>query len=132
MRAPDLAPVVAMFAGRLAAKVAEFGAARALDGVASLRELNGPSAVGAKLELAATLFGVDHLLIDFLLGLTGLLANMVDNIRDTLELGSAVQAAEALACGVRASFYSDVLFTFTVDNETADELAAETKDTFGW
>lgn len=49
-----------------------------------------------------------------------------------LELGSAVQAAEALAGCVRAGFNGDVLFAFAVDDETADELATEAKDAFVW
>lgn len=131
-RASALTPVAATLAGGLATKVAELCAARTFDVVASLRELDGASAVGAELEFGATLIRVDHLLLVFLLGLAGLHATMVDDIRDALELGSAVQAAEALAGGVRARFDGDVLFALMVDNKTADELPAEAKDAFVW
>lgn len=131
-RASALTPVAATLAGGLATKVAELDAARTLDVMASLCELNGARTVGAELEFFATLSGLDHLLLVLILGLASLLATMVDNIRDALELGSAVQAAEVLAGGVRASFDGDVLFALTVDNETADELAAKAKDAFVW
>lgn len=131
-RASALTPVAAAFARWLATKIAELGAARTLNVMASLRELDGARTVGADLEFGATLVRLDHLLLVLLLGLSSLHATMVDDIRDALELGSAVQATETLAGGVRASFDGDVLFAFTVDDETADELATKAKDAFLW
>ena len=131
-RAVALAPVAAAFASRLAAEVAELGAAGTFDVMASLRELNRARAVGAELELGAALLGLEHLLLVFLLGLAGLLATMVDDIREVFQLDSAVQATKTLAVGVRASFDGDVLFAFTVDDETANEFAAIAKDAIGW
>lgn len=131
-RAPALAPMAAALAGSLAAEIAELGAARAFDVVASFGKLDGARAVRAELELGAALVGLEHLLFVFLLGLAGLIAAMVDDSSDVLEFGGAVEAAEALAGSVRTGFDSNVLFAFTVDDETADELAAGAKDAFVW
>lgn len=131
-RASALTPMAAVLAGSLATEIAKLGAARAFNVVASFGKLNRARAVGTKLELGAALVRREHLLLVFLLGLAGFLAAMVDDISDVLELGGAVEAAETLAVGVRAGFDGDVLFAFTVDDETADELAAGAKDAFVW
>lgn len=95
-----LAPMAAALAGCLAAEVAELGAARAFDVMASFGELDGARAVGAELELGAALVGLEHLLLVFFLGLARLLATMVDDTSNVCELRGAVEAAEALAGGV--------------------------------
>lgn len=95
-----LAPMAAALAGCLAAEIAELGAARAFDVMASLSKLDGARAVRAELELGAALIGLEHLLLVFLLGLTCLLAAMVDDTSNVFELGGAVEAAETLAGGI--------------------------------
>jgi hypothetical protein len=124
--------MIAALAGCLAAEIAELGAARAFDVMASLCELDGARAVRAKLELDAALVGFEHLLLVFFLGLAHLLATMVDDISDVFELGGAVEAAETLAADVWAALDADVFFALTVDDETTNELAAEAKDAFMW
>jgi hypothetical protein len=99
-RAPAQAPMIAALAGCLAAEIAELGAARAFDVMASLCELDGARAVRAKLELDAAFVRFEHLLLVFFLGLAHLLATMVDDISDVFELGGAVEAAETLAADV--------------------------------
>ena len=99
-RAPALAPMAAALAGSLAAEIAELGAARAFDVVASFCELDRARAVRAELEPGAALVGLKHLLLVFFLGLAGFFAAMVDDISNVLELSGAVEATEALAVGV--------------------------------
>lgn len=95
-----LAPMAAALAGCLAAEIAELSAARAFDVVTSFGELDGARTVRAELELGTALVRFEHLFLVFLLGLTRLLATMVDDSSNVLKLGSAVETAEALAGGV--------------------------------
>jgi hypothetical protein len=92
--------MAAALAGCLAAEIAELGAARAFDVVASFGELDWARAVRTELELGAALVGLEHLLLICLLSLARLLATMVNDISNVFELGGAVEAAEALAAAI--------------------------------
>lgn len=134
-RAPPGAPVAAEIGRRLAAGVAELGAARAFDVVASFYELNGLRAGRANLIFLAALVGIHHLLLVILGDLTRFLAVVVfDSSQEVgcIERRSAEEAVMVVAFGVFASTDGDEVFTVTRLEDATGELATGAVDAVSW